>query len=223
MTQRTRTEDYAMRGLLYMLVDGAGGEKENTSDYTCVQMWATQSDETIVLIDAIWDRLDPLARVEGVLDMYSKWSGYRFQECRYESYAMDSDIFWLKKYQTDRGLHFKTEKVAGVQKNRKAKAITGRVIPLFKSQKILLPEVMMRPCKHLGGGDLDLMQSFTSEIIGWPLVEHDDWLDCMSRLVEPNLILHYPEPEQRAYDMYARASVQQRTGAQPDAMAPWGN
>lgn len=224
---RQMPEHLARLGNTYMTVDGAGGEKDHTSDFTCIQVWSAQMDGTVALLDMVWDRLDPDERRKEAMRLYLAWAKYRFQDCRWEAYGMDSDIFWLSELQTKTGNHFTVHRVSGTQKGAKEKRIGGRLFPLFKERKVVLPEEMIRECAHLGGNTMDLIQPFVhQELLRWPLVEHDDILDCMSRLLEPNLPMVFPETammESRPRDPYARASELSKRNRNRSAMAPWGH
>ena len=79
MNELSQRERLAQGGLTYITVDGAAGEKEHSTDFTVMQVWSTQPDETIALLDAVHDRLNPGQRVDRAMGLYQKWGKYRFQ------------------------------------------------------------------------------------------------------------------------------------------------
>lgn len=216
----SRSEYFARHSNLYMLVDGAGGEKQNTTDFTVMQMWGCLPDETHVLLDALRDQLDPLERVLAAMRLHQKWGMYRFQNCRWEQYAMDSDTFWLKKEMDQTANHFHVIPVAGASTTKgmgaKEDRITGRLFPVFKKRKILLPDSLMIECVYLDGGSIDYTQVFVQQILAYPLVKFDDDVDCASRLFDPDLPLDYPERAMREgfKDKYAKARDRRDNGGE---------
>lgn len=188
----TMLEQIARRGLTYMTVDGAGGEKDESTDYTTMQVWSAQMDESHVLMDAVRDRLDPAERIDAAFRLHQKWGQYRFQFCNWESYGMDSDVFYLKQKMVKTGNSFPVNVVAGNRNKEKEKRITGRLFPIIKAGRLIVPERLFIECKYLGGGQLDYTQALMDQLHRWPLVENDDDIDCASRLYDPKFPLIYP-------------------------------
>lgn len=217
---KTLREHLANEGLTWMVVDGAGGEKKYTTDYTVIQIWSTQRDESIVLLDAIRDRLNPSERIRAAMDLYQKWGQYRFQRCHWEAYGMDADIFWLQELQTKESNYFDVVQVAGHREGKKER-IEGRCLPAFRERKIVLPDSLPITCKYLGGLEMDYVQHFVGIALAYPHVRNDDDLDCMSRMFEPKHPLVYPRRARKdsLMDPYDQA---EKPALRPDAVAPWG-
>lgn len=200
----------------YMLVDPAN-EKVKRSDFTVIMFVGVGPDGRWRVFDIVRDRLDPAERVAAVIDLYDIWGHSNFIECRYEKYGLMSDTFWLRQEQERQMKQFSVVEVAG--KASKSDRI-DRLVPQFKAGNILFPERIVKPCEYRGGAEVDLVQVFLDqEYTRYPLATHDDMLDCLSRMCEPDMPLI--QPSNRATrkkkhdawdDAFAEARRRQREG-----------
>lgn len=173
----------------YILVDGASAKKAN-SDYTA--MWAVglHHDGRVYVLDMMRDRLNLPQRTARLLDWHRK---YRPLDVRYEKYGKDSDIEHIKSEQKRQNYRFEITEVGGsTPKNDRIK----RLIPKFEQKLIILPRTL-----HYTGYDgktEDLVSVFTEqEYMGFPVGTHDDMLDALARLFEPDLSLLWPKPPRK--------------------------
>ena len=181
----------------YMIVDPAGS-KTKTSDYTSIHVWAAGQDGKLFLVDWIHDRMDPGERVATIMRLTRKWSQV---QTIYEEYGLVNDSYYLTEKMREEG--FKTE-VYPIPVGRKgprhmlskSERIDG-IIPLFREGKIHLPKECFR--KGSDGKTIDLTKRFIDEEFslykGKGSIAHEDDLDCMSRLREPELVLTYFEAD----------------------------
>ena len=66
-----------------------------------------------------------------------------------------------------------------------------RLVPWFERGRIWLPPTM--PKTNYEGRSIDLVQSFINdEYISFPVAQHDDMLDSLSRFCEPDLPISWP-------------------------------
>jgi hypothetical protein len=139
------------------------------------------------------DRLNLKERSDRLFALHRKWMGLglRIQHVRYERYGLMADMEHLNARMEAENYRFKIQEVAGVtSKHDRIK----RLIPLFEQGDIWLPESM-----HITDWQrttVDLVRSFVEEeYMGFPVAQHDDMLDALARMEEPDLKLVWPREE----------------------------
>ena len=168
----------------YLLIDAANG-KRKLNDYT--SMWAVGlgADGNYYCIPEVRDRLNLTERASRVMDLHRK---YKPVEVRYEKYGLMADVDYIKTVQKDRNYRFDITEVAG--KSPKNDRIR-RLVPLFEQGKVYLPHN-----KHVTdyeGKTRDLVSDFIEhEYMAFPVSMHDDMLDALARIVEPDIELIWP-------------------------------
>ncbi len=169
----------------YMLIDGASAKKKG-SDYTA--MWAVglHSDQRVYVLDIIRDRLNLVQRTSRVMDWHRKYTPI---DTRYEKYGKDSDIEHIEAEQKRQNYRFRiTEVGSSTPKNDRIK----RLIPYFEQGRIILPRTLHYTMYD--GKTVDLVHDFIEqEYTGFPVSIHDDMLDALARLFEPDLTLLWPK------------------------------
>lgn len=169
----------------YMLVDAAS-EKKKGSDYTAVWIIGLGKDQKYYALDFVRDRLRLTERAALVMRLHRKWQP---KEVRYERYGMMADIEHLKTVQESEEYRFDVIEVGG--QTAKPDRIK-RLIPLFEQGRVYLPESL-----NYTGSDgrvHDLVNSFIQEEYkAFPVGLHDDMLDSLARIAEPDLPLVWPQ------------------------------
>lgn len=177
-----------MRMSRYLLVDPASSKKKG-SDYTSMGVVALGQDGKYYLADGVRDRLSLTERAARLFDLHRKWK-IRLP-VRYEKYGMQADIEHLKAEQERQNYRFDITEVGGQMKKEDR---IGRLIPIFEQGNFWLPQ-------HLFVTDyqkvaLDLVRVFIEEeYCPFPVGLHDDFLDMLSRIAEPELTLTWPKEE----------------------------
>ena len=109
---------------------------------------------------------------------------------RYEQYGLTADIEHVRYVQNQRNYRFHIEPVAG---NAKKNDRIRRLIPLFQEKRIFFPEELRHT--DYAGRAYDLIPMFKEEEFStFPVGMHDDLLDALSRIAEPDLPLIWPAP-----------------------------
>lgn len=178
-----------LKGLnIYIMFDPANGKKKG-NDYTCGWVVGLGSDGNIRILDIVRDRLNLSERTELVFRWHRKYKPMRQDGVRYEQYGMQADIQHIQTKQVEENYLFDITPVAGrTSKNDRIK----RMIPYFEQGKILFP-------RHLNytdyqGKTRDLVQDFIQEEYKpFPVGIHDDMMDSLARLFEPELPLLFPK------------------------------
>src|SRR5690606_4304179 len=169
----------------YILVDPAG-EKKKGNDYTSVWVIGLGKDQNYYALEMVRDRLNLTQRVRLVMDLHRKWKP---EQVRYEKYGMMADIEHLKTTQAKENYRFDVTEVGGqTSKTDRIK----RLIPIFEQGRMYLPRSMHRT--NYEGKVEDMTEVFIQhEYKPFPVALHDDMLDSLARIAEPNLPLVWPE------------------------------
>lgn len=169
----------------YILVDPASSKKKG-SDYTAMWVIGLGKDGNYYALDMVRDRLTLTERVERLMRLHRKWEPL---QVRYEKYGAQADIEHIKTEQDKQGYNFDIIEVGGQTKKEDR---IGRLIPLFEQGKIYLPKSL-----HVTDYQktvVDLVHEFIeSEFMPFPVGVHDDMLDSLARILEPDIDLCWPK------------------------------
>lgn len=173
----------------YILVDPAG-EKRAGNDYTSIWVLGLGADGNYYWLDGIRDRLNLPERGRAVMRLHRKWKPVG---TRYERYGMMGDIQYLKELQERENYRFPVTEVAG--KLKKEDRIR-RLLPMMEQGKFYVPESLHQTDSE--GNTIDLVHVFMEEeMAAFPAGLHDDMLDGLSRIAEPDLPLIWPKNDDR--------------------------
>ena len=191
----------------YLLCDPAG-EQRKDNDYTSIWVLGLGPDLNYYVLDMVRDRLSLPERGKEIMRLHRKWKPH---EVRYERYGMMADIQYIKELQERENYRFDVTEVAG-NKLKKEDRIR-RLLPLFAEGKVYFPQSLYYTDRE--GVPHELVAEFTEqEFCAFPAGIHDDMLDSLSRIVEPDLHLIWPMPLEdpnRVRDRYARAQQRNRS------------
>jgi predicted phage terminase large subunit-like protein len=176
----------------YLLVDPASGKKKD-SDYTAMWVVGLASDGNYYVLDMLRDRLTLTERTERLFLLHRKWHP---KEVRYEKYGMMADIEHIKSRQEIENYRFDLKEVGGQTKKEDR---IGRLIPAFEQGKFFFPKSY-----HVTDYQkvvVDLVRIFLEEeFASFPVGLHDDMLDSLSRISEPEMKLVWPKEEKTTID-----------------------
>lgn len=173
---------------VYLLFDPANGKRQH-NDYTAAWAVGLGPDGNYYVLDMVRDRLNLTQRAALVMAWHRKWKPVRQDGVRYERYGLMADIDHILSVQREQNYRFDITEVAGqAPKPDRIK----RLIPLFEQGKILLPRSHFYTDRE--GKTQDLVQVFIEqEYAAFPVPVHDDMLDGLARISEPDLPLIWPE------------------------------
>lgn len=174
----------------YILIDPASGKKK-TSDYTAGWVVGLGSDENIYILDIVRDRLSLTQRADLAFRWHRKYKPMRDDGFRYEEYALQADIEHFQSKMAEESYNFNIQKVGGrVGKIDRIK----RLLPYFEQKRIFFPRTLYKT--DYQGVTRDLVNDFIEEeYISFPVPVHDDMLDSLARLLEPDLELTWPQEQ----------------------------
>jgi len=169
---------------VYILVDPAN-DKRKTNDYTSFWVIGLGPDKNYVVLDLIRDRMNLTERAEMLFELHQKFRPLRVG---YEKYGMQADIQHIQYLQKERNYRFDIVELAGA--TPKLDRIR-RLIPLFEQGRIYLPRA--RTYTNYEGVTQDLVSIFIhEEYAAFPVMSHDDMLDCLARIVDPEFPTYWP-------------------------------
>ena len=195
----------------YMIVDPAMGV-DKTSDRTCALVIAAGPEGRYIIVDWVLDRLDPGARSEMCIAMARRW---RPKQWIYEEIALNSDTYFLRKMMQEKNLHFYPIPVGrrGPRHLLTKQLRIKELIPLFFDRKIVLPRTF--PYTNSEGKRLDLTEMFLQNEYdnykGKGSVKHDDVLDTLSRIREPELVWRFHRDVEEKVEPYRGRRMMQAT------------
>src|SRR3990167_287469 len=172
----------------YLLVDAAN-EKRKSSDYTSIWVIGLGQDGNYYVLDMVRDRLNITERAELVIRLHSKWKP---MQVRYEKYGMMADVEFIKRLQAEQNYRFEIVEVGG--QLPKADRIR-RLVPIFEQGKMYLPDFLYKTDYEKIPREL-VNVFIEEEYLAFPVSVHDDMLDSLARIAEPDLLLVWPQIEE---------------------------
>ena len=168
----------------YIQVDPASAKKKRR-DYTAMWCVGLNTDGNYYILDGVHDRLNLAERARALFELHRKWQPLRVG---YERYGMQADIDFLRLEMERQNYRFPLVELGG--QTPKADRIR-RLVPFFEQGRIFFPNRLMK--LSLEQKAYDLTDDFyRQEYLSFPVSGHDDMLDCLSRILEPELGAVFP-------------------------------
>jgi phage terminase large subunit-like protein len=173
----------------YLCFDGASSKKKG-SDSTAGWAIGLGKDLNYLCIPICRDRLNLKERGDKLFEAHRF---YKPKQVRYEKYGAMADIEHYEARMEDENYRFKITEVGGqTSKEDRIK----RLLPLFEAGRIWLPETKF--VTDWQKNPVDLVEAFIEEeYLAFPVGLHDDMLDALSRICEPELTLIWPKEEKK--------------------------
>jgi predicted phage terminase large subunit-like protein len=182
-------DGFTRMGMNVYLVFDPAGAKNKRSDYTSGWAVGLGPDGNVYILDMVRDRLNLTQRAQLVMKWHRKWRPIGTAGVRYEKIGMQADIEHIQEVQRQQNYRFEITEVGGqIPKNERIK----RLIPYFEQGRVFLPRTHYYT--DYQGKTEDLIQVFLQqEYKPFPVSVHDDMLDGLARLIEPEYPLIWPE------------------------------
>lgn len=168
----------------YILVDPASSKKEG-SDYTSMWVVGLNHDGFYYVLDGVHDRLALHERAEALFSLHKK---HRPLAVGYEQYGIQADIEHIKYRMEHENYRFSIIALGG------AMAKTDRIrrlVPIFEQGRMWFPHRLVRLKADKSVADL-VQDFYRNEYLNFPVAEHDDMLDCLSRILDSKLGAVFP-------------------------------
>jgi phage terminase large subunit-like protein len=183
----------------YVVVDPAN-EKKRRSDYTAVWVIGLGQDGNYYALDFYRDRLNLSQRADLLFKLHRKWKP---RSVGYEKYGMQADIQHVQDRMSRDNYRFELTPLSGAMKKTDR---IKRLLPVFSAGRFYLPDVLFRT--NYEGLTQDLVEVFINEEFKpFPVSVHDDMLDALSRIVDPEFNTLWPKAAEELGDRYERASI----------------
>jgi predicted phage terminase large subunit-like protein len=182
----------------YLLVDPAS-KRKSTSDFTVMLVIALAPDNNYYLVDGIRDRLNLTSRAKKLFEFHRK---YPIKNSGYEQYGAQADIEHMKYEMELQNYRFNITELGGqVAKEDRIQ----KLIPIFEQHRFWLPKTLT--FINYEGRVIDLTKTFIEdEYLSFPVSVHDDMLDCMARIIEPDLGASFPKAKAKTSSYSGRHS-----------------
>ena len=168
----------------YILVDPATTKKKG-SDYTVMAVIGVDSNRNYWLVDMVRDKLNLGERWDKLQGLVNLWGA---RDVGYEQAGLSSDIEYMNQMMEERGVNFNIIPLpARTAKTDRIK----RLVPLFQNGRFIIPRTLLY--EDVLGETHDLTEAFvTDEYLAFPYSVHDDMLDAMSRILDGELGVTFP-------------------------------
>lgn len=176
----------------YIIVDPAGSKKRKKNDYTSIFVLGLHVDNNYYVIDMVRDRLNLTERTAKVFELHKT---YLPLATGYEEYGMQADIEHIKYVQEKDHYRFDITPLGGNQlsKNDRIK----QLVPVFQQGRMYLP-FSLNYTDMQGKAHSLVSTFFEQEYDAFPVLLHDDMLDTLARIVDPDLGAKFPKPAKAA-------------------------
>lgn len=169
---------------VYILVDPAG-EKKKDNDYTSMWVVGLNHDNNYYVLDGVRDRLNLTGKARALFELHHTWQPVRVG---YEKYGMQADIEHIRFVMEQENYRFPIVELGGqMPKNDRIR----RLVPLFEQRRVWFPLRLIKMRSDSTAYDLT-SELYEEEYSAFPVARHDDMLDCLSRIVEPELMAMFP-------------------------------
>lgn len=171
----------------YILMDSADEQKEE-NDFTVIAMVSLDEYNNRFLEALIRDKLKLRERWKALRDLWQK--NPDAQGVWLEKYGKDSDGQYYEQMQEQEGIFFPIWPIGGKGVGAKVGKIDRikRLQPVAEQQRFYIPRIL--PYK-----ERDMIHEFINdEWITFPFSVHDDILDCISRIEDPQVLAVAPIP-----------------------------
>jgi predicted phage terminase large subunit-like protein len=179
------------RGHNLVILGDPASKKRPTSDYTSIWVIGLGPDRKVYVHDMVRDRLSLTERGDRLMALHRYWSARApILAVAWEEYGLQADIDYFKDLMERENYRFDITAVGG----RLAKADRiRRLVPWFEQGRILLhPKIAKTDYE---GREIDLTKAFVEEEFkAFPVGQHDDMLDALSRFTEEDLPIRFPSP-----------------------------
>lgn len=205
---------------IVILCDPAGGsedekkKKDKHSDWTAFMVVGLAPDNNYYLLDIIRDRLNPTERIDTLFMLHRKWNALSGKPPKvgYEKYSMQSDTHYIKNKKDMESYHFPLFEVGGAKSKTTR---VSRLVPDMQNGRWYFPESLIYI--DVEGRKWDLVHELlTAEIPTFPRSKHDDMLDALSRVYEPELNMVFPSSKLSMTEKAARGYNKQSSQSWQD-------
>lgn len=179
---------------VYLFVDGASSKRKK-SDKTTMWVIGWGEDQNYYLLDGIRDKLNLTEKTEWIFRLHRKW---RPNNVFWEQVGPMSDVEHVRwVMNNDQNYRFSIVPLSRGPADNKRMRIENLQAPI-EAHRIWLPRKLMQPMSD--GTVRDVIEEFIEEEYKfYPIVQHDDGLDCLADIMDVPVVAMTSFPMARAY------------------------
>lgn len=177
------------RGHNLVILGDPASKKKPTSDYTSIWVLGLGPDRKVYVHDMVRDRLSLTERGDRLIHLHRYWSARApILAVAWEEYGLQADIEYFHTRMEEENYRFTITPVGG----RLAKPDRiRRLVPWFEQGRLMLHPKITKV--DYEGREVDLTRAFVEEEYkAFPVAQHDDMLDALSRFLEDDLPIKFP-------------------------------
>ena len=158
---------------LHIIVDPAQS-KSKAADSTAMWLIGYGADKNYYAVDFICDKLSLTEKADILFGWHRE---YKIAKTHYEKVALQSDIQHIEDRMERENFRFKIEELHPGRRNKASRI--NALEPLFRARRIYFMPQCFRT--NYQGDKVDMIKLFkNNEFKPWPIVSHDDGLDCLA-------------------------------------------
>lgn len=170
-----------------IVIDSANAKKKD-SDYTTMLVMGIASDGCWYLLDGVHDRLDLAQRTRALFSLARGW--WPLKGIWWEQQGAMSDVAHVRLEMNREMFHFQiTELHHNVPKGDRIR----RLVPVFEQGRMILPRSMLKVLAD--GTTCDLVKVLLDQYRNYPVVRHDDFIDCLADVTDEAVMLAMKPPK----------------------------
>ena len=189
---------------VYMFVDGASSKRKQ-SDKTVMWVIGYGEDQNYYLLDGIRDKLNLTERTEWIFKLHRKW---RPNNVFWEQVGPMSDVEHVKwVMNNEQNYRFSIIALSRGPADNKRMRIEN-LQALFEANRIWFPRILKQPTSD--GNVKDIINEFIEEEYKfYPIVKHDDGLDCLADIMDVPVVnmTAFPRGRENGREDYYRANT----------------
>ena len=169
---------------IYLLCDPAN-EKNKKSDWTAFVVVGLGPDRNFYVLEVVRDRMSLSERTRELIRLRQD---YMPIAVGYEKFGKDADINHIEEEQVRLNRRFDITPLGGkMPKNKRIEQLG----PYFEAHRIFFPRTQYRTIHD--GTRVNMIEALIEEeYADWPVSDHDDGLDCLARILDPEMRHQFP-------------------------------
>lgn len=192
-----------------ILIDSANAKKKD-SDYTTMLVMGLAADGCWYLLDGVYDRLDLAQRTRALFALVRGW--WPLKGVWWEQQGAMSDVAHVRLEMNRELFHFT---IYELHHNVPKRDRIGRLVPEFEQGRVVLPRALLK--RREDGTAVDLVNAFREQYRNYPIVRHDDFIDCLADIKDEAVAAVMRPPRERGVGPGAggggnSATMERRTG-----------
>lgn len=159
-----------------ILIDSAHAKKKD-SDYTTMLVMGRAADGCWYILDGVYDRLNLAERTRALFALVRRW--WPVKMVFWEQQGAMSDVEHVRGEMNRELFRFQIQELH--HSMPKADRIR-RLVPEFEQGRVVFPRALLK--RRSDGGTVDLTQAFLDQFRNYPIVRHDDFIDCLADICD---------------------------------------